>query len=140
MAEKINISNRETSFQGLWYNSIDHRYTSAVILGSSLTNLKGCFRIVMYKNRFHKGNDNRPNYNLKFCGIDADDASAEKIEFGNKICGIDDSRELIRTIKEYTGIRMFSEEEVYKIIHGMQSEYGLSYGNDRIDDYISLEV
>ena len=77
MAEKINISNRETSFQGLWYNSIDHRYTSAVILGSSLTNLKGCFRIVMYKNRFHKGNDNRPNYNLKFCGLDADDASAK---------------------------------------------------------------
>ena len=140
MAEKINISNKETSYQGLWYNNRDHRYTSAVIDGSSLSNLKGKFRIVMYKNRFHKDGDNRPNYNIKFCGSDVDDILAEKMSFGVCIADTNDDEELIRMIEEYTGKRMFSEEEVYKIIHGMQTEYGLKYGNDLIEDYIPLEV
>lgn len=138
MAETINIANRETNFQGLWYHKDEHRYTSAVILGSSLKNLKGKFRIVMYKNKYHNEGDNRPSYNIKFCGVDADDICENKIEFGAAICDIDDDETLIQIIKEYTGKRLYTKDEVYKVIHGMEEEYELSYDNDLISDYVYI--
>ena len=32
--------------------------------------------------------------------------------------------------------RLYTEEEVYQIIHGMQSYHGLPYGDDLIEDFI----
>ena len=136
MAEKLNINNRETDFQGLWYQKDEHRYTSAVIDAASLKNLKGNFKIVMYKNKFHVDGDNKPQYNIKFRGIDADNICINKLKFINEICNIDDDITLIEAIKEYTGKRVYTEDEVYRIIHGMQIEYGLNYGNDIISDFI----
>jgi hypothetical protein len=38
--------------------------------------------------------------------------------------------------KDKDGNRLFTEEEVWRVIHGMEIEYGLSYGNDLISDYV----
>lgn len=32
--------------------------------------------------------------------------------------------------------QIYTEQDVYTVIHGMENEYGLSYGNDLISDYI----
>lgn len=121
MAKKINIQDRVGKWEGLWYHPESHSYTSSVFNVNSLRDYKGNFQIIARRNRLHKDGDNKPNMIFMVCGSDY--PNTKDLEFEEPI-------------EESPKERLYTEDEVYKIIHGMEEYYGLSYGNNLIEDYI----
>ena len=39
-------------------------------------------------------------------------------------------------VEEERTEEMYTRDDVYKIIHGIETEYGLTYGNNLIEDYL----
>lgn len=125
MSKKINIQDKAGKWEGLWYHPESHSYTSSVFNVNSLRDYKGNFQIIARKNRLHKDGDNKPNMIFMVCGSDY--ANAKDLEFEE----MDNEPP-----KEERKERLYTEDEVYQIIHGMEEYYGLSYGNNLIEDYI----
>lgn len=117
---------KQTKWEGLWYHPEYGGFSSAAFSLSDLREFKGPVRLYVKKNRFFNGGENsRPNYH--FTIKDANSQTFHALE-------VEDENEEIYTDRD--GNRLYTEEEVYTIIHGMENEYGLSYGNDLIEDYI----
>ena len=115
----------KTNWEGLWWHPEYNGFSSAVIDLSTLKKFKGKVRLYVRKNQFYNGGENgRPNYH--FCIKDAESEVFRILEVEE-----DDD-----TPRDKDGNRLYTEDEVYAVIHGMESEYGLSYGNDLISDYI----
>lgn len=116
---------KQTKWQGLWWHPEINAFTSAVLDLADLRKFKGKIRIQIRKNRFFdNGKNGRPNYN--FVIRDANSAAfiPMEIEEDDACSPIEESE------------RLYTEDEVYRIIHGMEEEYGLSYGNNLISDYV----
>lgn len=119
------IDKKQTNWLGLWWHPEYNSYSSSVIDLSKLRKFKGKVRMLVRKNKFYNnGVNNRPNYT--FCLKDADSEMFQTIEIEE-----DDDIQNEEDIR-----RLYTEEEVYQIIHGMESYYGLSYGDNLISDFL----
>ena len=119
------FDNMATNWEGLWWHPEYNGYSSAVIDLSVLKKFKGKVRLYVRKNKYYNNGENgRPNYN--FCIKDAESEVFRTVDVEE-----DDD-----TPRDRSGNRLYTEDEVYQVIHGMESEYGLSYGNNLISDYI----
>jgi len=123
---------KQTNWEGLWWQSDCHYFKSAVFNLSELKQFEGAVRIYVRKNRFfNNGENNRPNY--CFCIRDANSEISHELEILELEDEISEDKDFFT---DDDGNRLYTEEEVYKVIHGMEIDYGLSYGNNLIEDYI----
>jgi len=126
MAKLETFDNKQTNWEGLWWHAECNGFSSKAIDLSALRQFKGKVRLYIRKNKSYEGGKNgRPNY--QFCIKDARSEAFSSIEVVEDGDGAPMDRD---------GNRLYTEEEVWKVIHGMQREYGLSYGNDLISDYV----
>lgn len=120
------FDNKQTNWEGLWWHSEYNGFSSAAINLSALRKFKGTVRLYVRKNKYYNNGENgRPNYH--FCLKDAQADMFRTIEIEEEADNIP---------KDKDGNRLYTEEEVYTIIHGMESDYGLSWGNNLIEDYV----
>lgn len=116
-----------TKWMGLWWHSEINAFTSGVFSIAELRKFKGNVRLQIRKNKFFNGGENgRPNY--CFTIRDAKSDVFQKTEI------IDNEQQEYPTDKD--GNRLYTEDEVWRVIHGMEREHGLSYGDNLISDYI----
>lgn len=127
--EKLeSIEKKQTNWLGLWWHPEYNGFSSEAIDLAQLRKFKGKVRLYVRKNKFYNNGENgRPNYN--FCLKDADAEVFQLFE----VVDSDDEDDVPR---DREGNRLYTEDEVYQIIHGMESEYGLSYGENLIGDYL----
>ena len=122
------IDGKQTKWEGLWWHPEYNGFSSAAISLADLRKFKGNVRLYVKKNKFYNGGENgRPNYNFTL-----KDANAKVF----KLLEIEDSDEDDDVYRDNDGNRLYTEEEVWRVIHGMENEYGLSYGNNLISDYV----
>lgn len=79
-------------------------------------------RIVLRYNKYYENGSNRPRF--IFCFADSEGYKERCIPL-----------ELVDD-KEDDEERMYTTDEVYKVIHGMETYYGLPYGDNLIEDFI----
>ena len=121
------IDGKTTSWEGLWWHPENNGFSSAAISLADLRKFKGNVRLYVRKNMFYnKGENGRPNY--YFCLKDANANVFQLLEVK------EDEEEDVPRDKD--GNRLYTEEEVYKVIHGMEIYYGLSYGDNIISDFV----
>ena len=117
------VEGMQTNWVGLWWHPEYSGFSSECIDLSALRKFKGKVRLYMRKNKFYNGGMNgRPNYH--FCLKDANSETFVTLEMNED--------EDVSSEDE----RLYTREEVYKVIHGMEIEYGLEYGNNLIEDYV----
>lgn len=110
---------KKTGWQGLWKQR-DGLYAGKKILKKDLQELPTGTHLIIRYNRFYEAGTSRP----KFVYCFADKEATDKM-----------SADLTMQDYYYAG-KTYTEEEVYKIIHGIEIEYGLEYGNNLIEDYL----
>ncbi len=120
-----------TKWLGLWHQPCKGYYAGQVIKKSDIP---AYTRIVMRVNKFYHANDdtNRPRFVFCFADSKAFRDKCVPLEladddFCNRYEGGYFTEE---------GDRLYTAEDVYDIIHGMEEEHGLSYGDDLIEDFI----
>ena len=106
-----------TKWQGLWAQERQGFYAGQVIKKADIPKYT---RLVLRYNKFYEKDGNRPRF--VYCFADSE--------------GYKDKCVPLEIVDEEEAERLYTEEEVYQIIHGMQIEHGLSYGDDLIEDYI----
>lgn len=114
---------KSTSWQGLWWHPEYAGFSSTVISLADLRQFKGNVRLYVRKNKLYEKGSNRPNY--CFCLKDADAKIFHLLD-------VQDSEE------EYDG-RLYTEEEVRKIINGVVADvkYGIGDPCDLLpSDYV----
>lgn len=107
---------KKTGWQGLWKQR-DGLYAGKKILKKDLQELPTGTHLIIRYNKFYEADTNRP----KFVYCFADKEATDKISVD-------------LTLQDYE--RTYTEDEVYKVIHGIEAEYGLEYGNNLIEDYL----
>lgn len=116
-----------TKWLGLWWHPEINAFTSGVLNLADLRKFKGTVRLQVRKNKFfNNGENGRPNYCFSIRDSESDVFTNVEIE--------DDEQEEYPMDKD--GNRLYTEEEVWQVIHGMEREHGLSYGDNLISDYI----
>lgn len=121
------FDSKQTKWLGLWWHPEYNGFSSSALNLSVLKQFKGTVRLYVRKNRyFNKGENGRPNY--VFCIKDAKSDEPYTMEIETE------EENDVQTDKN--GNRLYTEDEVYQVIHGMENYYGLSYGNNLIEDYI----
>lgn len=122
------FDNRQTNWEGLWWHSEYNGFSSACIDLSALKRFKGKVRLYVRKNKlFNRGENGRPNYH--FC---LKDANAEVFH----ILEVEEDDD---TPRDKDGNRLYTEEEVRKIINGVMrdTQYGFSDPYDLLpSDYV----
>lgn len=112
------IEGKQTKWEGLWWHPEYNGFSSAAFSIADLRKFKGNVRLYVRKNKLYNGGENgRPNY--CFTLKDANAEIFKSIE-----------------VEECESERLYTEGEVYQVIHGMEREYGLEYGNNLISDYV----
>lgn len=109
-------NNEKTEWMGLW-NNRQGVYSGQIIKKADIPNYA---RLIVRFNKFYEKDGNKPRFVYCFASGDAHKAVTM------------DSEEY----REARAERVYTEEEVYRVIHGMQDYYGLPYGNDLIEDFI----
>lgn len=108
------LKKMKTKWGGLWVSSARKSvYVGQVIAKKDIPKHT---RILLMKNKYYKKDSNRPRY--VYCFADA--------EGYEEVC----------VPVEVEEERLYTEEDVYKVIHGMETEYGLPYGENLIGDYL----
>ncbi len=126
MGKLESFDNKATRWEGLWWHPEINAFTSGAINLADIKKFKGAVRLYVRKNKFFNGGENnRPNYNFSLRDANSENSSLLEVE------DIEDD-----VPRDSNGSRLYTEEEVYKVIHGMENEYGLSYGNNLISDYV----
>ena len=116
-----------TKWLGLWWHPEINAFTSEVLSLSDIRKFKGNVRLQVRKNKFYNNGENgRPNY--CFTIRDAKSEVFQELEV------VDDEQPDYQTDKD--GNRLYTEDEMWRVIHGMEIEHGLSYGDNLISDYI----
>ena len=104
----------KTKWLGLWEQEKNGMYAGQVLKKKDIPTYT---RIVLMKNKFYEKGGNRPRF--VYCFTDSD--GYEK---------------MIAPVEEEQTVKMYTKDEVYRIIHGIETEYGLTYGNNLIEDYL----
>ena len=103
-----------TKWLGLWKQERKGIYAGQVIKKSDIPKYT---RIVLRQNKFYEKDSNRPRFVYCFADSEGYEAMCVPVE-----------------TKETE--RLYTKDEVYRIIHGIEEEYGLSWGNNLIEDYL----
>ena len=106
-----------TEWKGLWKQDRQGFYAGQVIRKKDIPSYT---RIVLRYNKFYDKEKNRPKF--VYCFADSDGYKEKCIPLE-----IEETEEVER---------LYTAEEVMQVIHGMELEYGLEYGNNLIEDYI----
>lgn len=106
-----------TKWLGLWAQERQGFYAGQTIKKADIPKYT---RIVLRYNKFYEKDSNRPRFVYCF---------ADSKEYKSKCVPI----EIVDNMDEE---RLYTEEEVYQIIHGIQEHHGLPYGEDLIEDFI----
>lgn len=121
------IDGKQTKWEGLWWHPENNGFYSKAISLADLRKFKGNVRLYVRKNKYYNNGENgRPNY--IFTLRDANSNTFKLLEI-----------EEYEDADEYTdkyGNRLYTNDEVMRIIHGMEIDYGLEYGNNLISDYV----
>ncbi len=104
-----------TKWLGLWQQERQGFYAGQVIKKGDIPKYT---RLVMRFNKFYEAGSNKPRFVYCFADSTGYEDKCVPVEW------------------EEDGERLYTEDEVYRIIHGMEEEHGLSYGDDLIEDYI----
>lgn len=102
---------------GLWYQKSEKTYVSEPLNLSNLKEFKGNCRFIIYKNRWHQKNDNRPDHVLYIY----DTESANK-----KVFDIEDENSEFK----------YTKEEVKKCIDDATRDALNGYTDNIVADYI----
>ena len=103
-----------TKWLGLWKQERKGIYAGQVIKKSDIPKYT---RIVLRRNKFYEKDSNKPWFVYCFADSEGYESKCVPVE-----------------IEETE--RLYTKEEVYRIIHGIEEEYGLSWGNNLIEDYL----
>ena len=124
------IDGKQTKWLGLWWHPEYNGFSSTVLSLDDLRKFKGNVRLYVRKNKFYNNGENgRPNYCFTLR-----DANAEMFN----LLEVEDYEEKDDDVyRDNEGNRLYTEEEVWQVIHGMEIEYELSYGNNLISDYVT---
>lgn len=102
---------KQTSWMGLWWHPEMNCFTSPTINLAGLRKFKGCVRMYVRKNRYYNnGEGGRPNYCFSLRDVNAE---------SEDVWGVEDIDE---ENSEKNGERMFTREEVLKVIEGTVSD------------------
>lgn len=124
------IDGKQTKWLGLWWNPEYNGYSSTVLSLADIRKFKGNVRLYVRKNKFfNKGENNRPNYCFTLKDANAEVFNLLEVEE-------EEDREDDDVYKDKEGNRLYTEDEVYRVIHGMENYHGLPYGDDLISDFI----
>lgn len=117
------ISDKRTSWEGLWWHPESGYFSSAAINLADLRKFKGIVRLYVRRNRMFKRGTNRPNY--VFSIMDANSDCAHDLEIED----IDEEQEEERT---------YTREEVERVMHGACRDGQNGYGpyDLLVEDYI----
>lgn len=130
MAKLETFDNRQTSWQGLWWHPEYNSFSSAAIDLSQIRKFKGTVRLYVKKNKFYNGGENgRPNYH--FCMKDAKSDNPKMVEVESQPIAQSETPYI-----EEESENLYTEDQVNSIIRGMESYYGLPYGENLISDFI----
>lgn len=117
-----------TKWQGLWAQERQGFYAGQVIKKGDIPKYT---RIVLRYNKFYEKDSSRPRFVYCFADSEGYEDKCVPIETAEGKPYKDDD---IYYTEE--GERLYTEEELYQVIHGMQSYHGLPYGDDLISDFI----
>ena len=117
-----------TKWMGLWAQERQGFYAGQVIKKGDIPKYT---RIILRYNKFYEKDGNRPRFVYCFADSEGYESKCAQIEIDEKACYEDDG-----VFYQGNGNRLYTEEEVYQIIHGMEEDYNLSWGNNLISDYI----
>ena len=137
-----------TKYQGLWYDSANHCFQSAVINLSQIKQFKGNIVVRVVKNKYFEGGKNgRPNY--LFSLIDAKSESARSLEI-DEIDG-ESAKDNLYEINGKCGVfvpleevnpgdceRLYTRAETQKAINGAACAVGGDgyYGEYLVEDFL----
>lgn len=108
---------KKTEWQGLWKQR-NGLYTGKKLLKKDLQELPTGTHLIIRYNKFYEADTNKPRFVYCFADKEATDKISADI-----------------ALQDYYG-KTYTEEEVYRIIHAIETEYGLEYGNNLIEDYL----
>ena len=132
MSKLVTFENMQTKWEGLWWHSEYNGFSSAVIDLSVMRKFKGNVRLYIRKNKFYNNGENgRPNYH--FCLKDAQSETPKMLDVDDQNNRQGENDDVPR---DKDGNRLYTEEEVYRVIHGMQDYHGLPPGDDLIEDFL----
>ena len=101
MAKLETFDDKQTKWEGLWYNPSWHAFYSSTISLAPLKAYKGTVRLKIVKNRNHKdGCDDRPNYLFKFMDWKSENPHDIRIENGGEW-------QYHQSMEAYNGITLF---------------------------------
>lgn len=124
------IEGKQTKWMGLWWHPEYNGFSSPVLSLADIRKFKGNVRLYVRKNKFYnKGENGRPNYCFTLKDADAEMFHLLEVE--------DYEQESDDVYRDNEGNRLYTEDEVRRIIHGMEIEHGLSYGDNLISDYVT---
>lgn len=119
------IEGKQTKWQGLWWHPEYNGFSSTVLSLSDIRKFKGNVRLYVRKNKYYNGGENgRPNYCFTIKDADAEVFNLLEVEDDDFV------------YRDKDGNRLYTEEEVWRVIHGMEVEHGLSWGDNLISDYL----
>ena len=103
-----------TKWGGLWEQKRKGMFAGKVI---AKKDIPAHTRIILMKNRFYEKDSDKPRFIYCFADSEGYKSKCVHVE-------IEESE------------RLFTEDDVYRIIHGIENEYGLPYGEILIGDYL----
>lgn len=117
-----------TKWMGLWAQDRPGFYAGRVI---AKKDIPAHTRIILRYNKFYEKGSRKPRFIVCFADSRAYKDKCVHIEIEERPPYEEDGKWF-----KGDGERLYTEEEVYEVIHGMQNYHGLSYGDDLIEDYI----
>lgn len=103
-----------TKWLGLWAQERQGFYAGQVV---KKADIPPHTRIVLRYNKYYEKDSNKPRFIYCFADSKGYESKCVPIEIAEEE-------------------RLYTEEEVYQIIHGMERYHGLPYGDDLIEDFI----
>lgn len=117
-----------TKWQGLWAQERTGFYAGQVIKKADIPKYT---RIVLRYNKYYEKDGNRPRFVYCFADSEGYQSKCKELRLDDNQPYKDDD-----CYYDGEGNRLYTSDEVYRIIHGMEEYYNLSWGNNLIEDYI----
>ena len=126
------FANKQTKWEGLWWNPSTNYFSSAKINLKQLRDFKGTVRMYVRKNLYYNGGENgRPNYVFSFRDADAMNELELRVEdmdgFPTKSNGY---------YYDENGSRLYTHNEVQTAINGAVADAQCGYTDVIVEDYV----
>lgn len=135
--EKKFVENERSERLGLWYSKEWDKCYSQVLDVKDLIKYKGPIRIVMTRNKFKEGKEDRPSYVFWITGTN-DIEPKQQILLENK----EDTNLAFRDedghFRKIDGTRLFELEEVQHVLNQNVNDVQAGYVDNLVKDYIDI--